>query len=83
MAVVPEARQRGFGRALMEFLELRSVAIGCAQLQLEVRVGNAEARSLYSACDYLEVGRRKGYYNDTGEDAVLMSKTLDTCGMEE
>jgi len=83
MAVVPELRQRGLGRALMQFLEGRSASVGCARLQLEVRVGNAAARSLYSACDYLEVGRRTGYYSDTGEDAVLMTKVLDTCRTEE
>jgi len=78
MAVVPEARRRGLGQQLMEFLEDRLAALTCYEVQLEVRVGNAAARTLYESCGYLEVGLRRGYYRDTGEDAVLMSKALDT-----
>ncbi len=83
MAVVPEARSRGFGRLLMEQLEARAGELRCQEVQLEVRIGNQVARSLYRSCGYAEVGSRKGYYGDTGEDAVLMSKGLDTGPAEE
>jgi ribosomal-protein-alanine N-acetyltransferase len=78
MAVVPELQRRGLGRALMEFLETRLADLGCSEVQLEVRIGNAAALALYGELGFVEVGRRTGYYTDTGEDAVLMSKALDS-----
>ena len=39
---------------------------------LEVRVSNVDAISLYQSRGFREVGRRPGYYHDTGEDALVM-----------
>ena len=44
---------------------------------LEVRPGNVEARRLYEGLGFQEVGRRRGYYVDTGEDALLLEARLD------
>ena len=83
MAVVPEARRQGLGRALIAQLERRLVEHDCAEMHLEVRVGNVAAQSLYRAVGFRESGCRKGYYSDTGEDALLMSCTLDRAEIEE
>jgi ribosomal-protein-alanine N-acetyltransferase len=42
-------------------------------MTLEVRASNAAAVALYAKCGFTEVGRRKGYYSDNKEDAVLMT----------
>ncbi len=41
---------------------------------LEVRAGNEAAIALYSTCDFQEIDRRKNYYHDPDEDAVIMKK---------
>ncbi len=42
-----------------------------------MRPGNAEARRLYEGLGFREVGRRRGYYVDTGEDALILEARLD------
>ncbi len=76
VTVAPEARRRGLGRRLMEHLLGEARLAGCAQVFLDVRVGNAPARALYAEVGFLEVGRRRGYYSSPDEDAVLMSLSL-------
>jgi len=83
MAVVPEARRQGLGRALMAQLEHRLDEHDCAEVHLEVRASNVTAQSLYRAVGFRDSGRRAGYYSDTGEDALLMSRTLDRSEREE
>jgi ribosomal-protein-alanine N-acetyltransferase len=41
-----------------------------------VRPSNAPARALYEAFGFEVVGRRRGYYADTGEDAILLARDL-------
>lgn len=72
LAVAPEyQRRRIASRILIELLteasrrEVRSVA-------LEVRVANWPAQRLYSRFGFRPVGVRKGYYAETGEDALVM-----------
>ena len=43
-------------------------------LTLEVRDSNAPARALYEKLGFLEVGRRKNYYRNPGEDALILRK---------
>jgi ribosomal-protein-alanine N-acetyltransferase len=45
-------------------------------IELEVRAGNLAALTLYRRFGFVEVGRRKGYYRDPAEDAVLMDLLL-------
>ena len=52
-------------------------ASGARRAFLEVRPGNVEARRLYQGLGFQEVGRRRGYYVDTGEDALLLEARLD------
>jgi GNAT superfamily N-acetyltransferase len=52
LAVLPEFRGRGVGRALLAAAEERARARGCAKLTLEVREDNARARGLYEQCGF-------------------------------
>jgi ribosomal-protein-alanine N-acetyltransferase len=72
LGVRPDARRKGAARALLTgVLKLLGEA-GATSVFLEVRRGNTAAIALYTALGFGEAGMRKGYYADTGEDAVLM-----------
>lgn len=51
---------------------------GCRRATLEVRLGNGPARALYEGFGFRVVGRRPGYYADTGEDALLLTCALSS-----
>jgi len=72
IAVTAAARRRGLGsRLLGEFLHhIRSM--GAAAVFLEVRESNMAARKLYEKWAFIEAGRRKSYYQDPSEDALVM-----------
>lgn len=76
LAVHPAERRRGIaGRLLTDVLEdARQRAVRLAVL--EVRPSNKEARALYEVFGFRVVGRRRGYYYDTGEDALVMELPL-------
>ena len=76
VAVAPEARRRGIGRALTEAMLADAGERGLATLTLEVRQSNAPARALYESCGFREVGRRKNYYEKPREDALLLAASL-------
>jgi ribosomal-protein-alanine N-acetyltransferase len=77
LAVDPAWRGVGVGRFLLATLLARLRAAGARRAFLEVRPGNVEARRLYAGLGFHEVGRRRGYYVDTGEDALLLEAHLD------
>ncbi len=77
VAVDPGVRRRGIGRALVDHVLARARAEGRRLVTLEVRPGNAPARALYEALGFRAVARRRGYYTDTGEDAIVMVRRLD------
>ena len=76
VAVAPSHRRRGLGRRLLQRVIEVSGARGVRHLFLEVRVSNSAARALYHDFGFEELGRRKGYYDDPPEDAILMQATL-------
>ncbi len=76
LAVAASARRHGAGRALLVSLLDGARIRGCRRATLEVRPGNEPARALYDAFGFVIVGRRAGYYADTGEDALLLSCPL-------
>jgi len=76
LAVAPVRRGRGIGRLLLGALLERHRRAGATVAFLEVRPGNTEARRLYASLGFREVGRRRGYYVDTGEDALLLEARL-------
>ncbi len=72
LATVPEERRRGVARRLLEDLLGRAGALRLRSLTLEVRVSNFAAQALYRAQGFRLAGLRRGYYRDTGEDALIM-----------
>lgn len=72
IAVEAEFQRRGVARglfsALAEGLERREVK----EILLEVRAGNEAALGFYRTLGFISEGRRRGYYADPVEDAVLM-----------
>ena len=72
VAVSPEVRRGGVGRALVDHV-IRAAAQGGARIVfLEVRESNAAARALYVARGFVELARRPAYYTNPREDAVVM-----------
>ncbi|HEY6273728.1 MAG TPA: ribosomal protein S18-alanine N-acetyltransferase [Terriglobales bacterium] len=72
IAVSGNARRRGLGsRLLGEFLD-RMRAGSSTSVFLEVRESNLAARKLYEKWGFVETGRRKSYYHDPSEDALLL-----------
>ena len=75
VAVDPRLRRAGIATALIE--RLFSMADGPGeQYTLEVRTSNAPAIRLYEAFGFRAAGRRRGYYHDNREDAVIMWRTV-------
>ena len=72
VAVALEHRRRGVARALMDQAAAHGRAKGARLVTLEVRRGNAGAIALYRDLGYEEVGIRANYYQEEGEDAVVM-----------
>jgi [ribosomal protein S18]-alanine N-acetyltransferase len=72
-AVDPNYRRMGIARRLLASSLLEAIHSGGTKSFLEVRAGNLAARTLYSKFGYVEVGVRKKYYQDNGEDAILMN----------
>ncbi len=73
VAVAPEYRGRGWGRALMEALLQYAANLGAAYVTLEVRRSNETAQNLYKSLGFVRVAVRKKYYEDNGEDGFLMA----------
>lgn len=76
LAVAPEWRKKGIGRALMTALIAQLHSRGITALFLEVRVGNIPAQNLYRGLEFVEVGRRPKYYVNPTEDALILRKEL-------
>ncbi len=72
IAVHPDFRGRGLGELLLAGMLQRTMNLGAEYSVLEVRESNRAAQVLYEKYEYTVVGRRKGYYHDNGEDALLM-----------
>jgi ribosomal-protein-alanine N-acetyltransferase len=76
LAVSSAARRRGVGRLLLDQVAREAASEGAHSLFLEVRESNVGARALYEALAFAQVGRRKGYYRDPVEDALLLRREL-------
>jgi ribosomal-protein-alanine N-acetyltransferase len=66
-------RGKGWGRRLFEGVRERLRERGVLRIYLEVRAGNLVAQALYRSAGLRQVGRRRGYYQNPAEDAVLMA----------
>ena len=76
IAVHPAWRGRGIGRALLSECIRRAAGAGASRVFLEVRAGNEAAQRLYRSMGFAFRGIRKGYYTDTGEDAVILVREV-------
>lgn len=72
VAVLPECRDKGIGRQMMMQIIAICKSRGATAMTLEVRPSNARAIYLYESLGFKSVGRRRGYYEDNGEDAEIM-----------
>lgn len=72
VAVSPDCRRQGIGTLLIDALLQEGRKEGITSFTLEVRVGNLPARRLYEKAGFEEAGIRRGYYEDNGEDAIIM-----------
>jgi ribosomal-protein-alanine N-acetyltransferase len=76
LAVHPRFRGQGLGGRLLSALLRTATDQGCLEATLEVRPSNEAALRLYGAAGFRVVGRRRGYYSDTHEDALVMACAL-------
>lgn len=67
IGVNPKYRQKGFGTILINEMKKSRM-----EIFLEVREGNVTAIEFYKKNGFKEVGKRKNYYRDTGENAIIM-----------
>lgn len=72
VAVSPEYRRMHIGSALIANMLKLTIDAGITSHTLEVRAGNEPAKKLYANYGFKEAGVRKGYYEDNGEDAIIM-----------
>lgn len=73
LAVAPDAQGRGVGAALLAALVAEAAAREVDDLLLEVRADNTRAQALYDRFGFRRVGLRRGYYQPSGVDAVVMA----------
>ena len=72
MGVHPQYQRQGLGKLLLIALLDKARSIEMARATLEVRESNQGALLLYEQFGFQTVGRRKKYYQDTGEDGIIM-----------
>ena len=77
VAVHPDWRRRGIAEKLITCLIEELKKRGSHALMLEVRASNAPAIALYEKLGFQQVGRRKNYYRNPKEDALILRKEWD------
>lgn len=75
VAVLPEYRGQRVGTKLFGAMIEAVKEKGVTAMTLEVRPSNAPARALYARYGFKDAGRRPHYYQDDGEDAIIMWNT--------
>jgi [ribosomal protein S18]-alanine N-acetyltransferase len=72
LGIDPDYQRQGLGQVMLYGLLKSAKARQLQWATLEVRVSNQSAIALYRKFGFKDVGRRKGYYQDTGEDALIL-----------
>lgn len=72
LAIAAAHRGQGLGRRLLQYFLGHVHSIGCERVVLEVRSGNLAAGRLYAGCGFVQVGLRRGYYDNGREDALIL-----------
>ncbi len=81
IAIHPDHRRHKIGEKLLARGILEAAREGAVKAFLEVRRGNLPAQAMYRKFGFVETGFRSHYYQDTGEDALLM--TLEPINLQE
>lgn len=76
IAVLPRARRRGLAGRLLFHAQEQALGAGTDRMFLEVRADNEAALALYRRAGWEQVGIRKRYYSEDGEDAIILSVDL-------
>jgi len=76
LAVAAERWGQGIGAALLDALLAEAARRGCTEVFLEVRVDNDRAQRLYRRYGFEGLGLRRGYYQPSGTDALVMRRVL-------
>jgi ribosomal-protein-alanine N-acetyltransferase len=76
MSVARDRWGQGIGSALLGALLAEAVRRGCTEVFLEVRADNSRAQRLYHWWGFGEIGIRRGYYQPSGTDAIVMQRDL-------
>jgi [ribosomal protein S18]-alanine N-acetyltransferase len=74
LAVAPEFRRKNVGGRILEHACFCAANESATEMMLEVRKRNLAARRLYEKHQFVQVGLRRQYYQDDGDDAVLMRR---------
>ncbi|MEU4556313.1 ribosomal-protein-alanine N-acetyltransferase [Micromonospora violae] len=80
IAVRRDAQRRGVGRALLEELLAEGDRRGARSTLLEVAVDNAAAQRLYATYGFEPIGVRRGYYQPSNTDALVMRRDTEPTG---
>ena len=78
IAVVKELQRQGVARSLLNELETFCKSGEIRKILLDVRAGNSAARALYTKTGFVEDGIRQRFYDNPMEDAILMSRPVET-----
>jgi ribosomal-protein-alanine N-acetyltransferase len=70
----------GTGTALLDAVLAEAASRGCTEVFLEVRSDNTRAQQLYRRHGFTEIGIRKGYYQPSGTDALVMRRATEPDG---
>jgi ribosomal-protein-alanine N-acetyltransferase len=76
VAVDPTYRRKGLATIMLMQLHQGAIRRGRTKAFLEVRETNVSAQKLYAKFGYRSLGRRKDYYSDNHEDAIVMTADL-------
>ena len=76
VAVHPDRRGTGIGKAILEKLISESKSRGIREISLEVRQSNLPAKALYQSHGFIAAGVRKNFYRHPTEDGLVMILTL-------
>ncbi len=77
VAVRREVQRRGVGRLLLEALLAEAARLGVRTVLLEVAADNAPAQRLYAMYGFEPIGVRRGYYQPSNTDALVMRRNQD------
>jgi ribosomal-protein-alanine N-acetyltransferase len=80
IGVARGAQRHGLGRRMMDLLLGEAIRRGAETCWLEVRTDNAPAQQLYRTLGFVDRGVRRGYYQPTGADALVMACALAAVG---